>query len=369
MYGVIEKRRQYLGLVRQITLDRGYFTITDLQEGAEVPRSTAQDWINRLLAEGCIIILREKRGRHPARYGAISAMPSSACRRIFTAVDGDRVEIYHECLSGACAAFCGFHHRMAGGVLTRVEKDGTLLRECARLGKTEVGIGLYPAPAVGVTGVEREGDLVIQRIRCIGGPAYSVTDMIGQAHGVIEVRLKREGEIVEGEIYTKALTHLTIGIDDTDTKERGATFALSLALLQHLGGIRGVFPITHRIAMLNPGVPSRTAGNSCSYIEIAAEPGDLGRLKEKAVQFVSDETSSPEWGVAVREGFIIPAELRQFGKRAREAIVTEREALDVAGHTMTDVSGGRGVIGALAAVSLLGLDHDILLDPSREIPA
>jgi len=30
--------------------------------------------------------------------------------------------------------------------------------------------------------------------------------------------------------------------------------------------------------------------------------------------------------------------------------------------------GGNGVIGALGAVALAGLPHEILLDPTREIP-
>ncbi len=171
MYGVIERRRQYLHLMRQVTLEQGFFTVKTIQKAAEVPRSTAQDWVNRLVSEGCVVVKERKQGRTPARYAAVSAVPSSACRMIFTTVDGEWVEIYHECMSGACAAFCGYHHRMAGGALNFVQRDGTLLRECAKIGRRAVSIGAYPSPAVGVTGVRRDGDLVVQEIRCIGGPA------------------------------------------------------------------------------------------------------------------------------------------------------------------------------------------------------
>ena len=105
MSSVLEHRRDYLRLMRQFTLDNGFFTVTDIQKSAGIPRSTAQDWVSRLLREGCVLIRDEKRGRNAARYAAISAMPSSTCRRIFTAVDGENVAIYHECVSGACAAF------------------------------------------------------------------------------------------------------------------------------------------------------------------------------------------------------------------------------------------------------------------------
>ncbi len=75
MYGVIERRRQYLQLMRQVTLEQGYFTVTNIQKAAEVPRSTAQDWVNRLVSEGCVVVKERKQGRIPARYAAVSAVP------------------------------------------------------------------------------------------------------------------------------------------------------------------------------------------------------------------------------------------------------------------------------------------------------
>ncbi len=363
MQGVIKRRREYLHLMRTCSLEHGYFTVTDIQNGAGVPRSTAQDWINRLLEEGCVILKEGKKGRTPARYAAISAVTSSACRRIFTAIDGDRVEIYHECLSGACAAFCSYHHKMAGGVLQDVRRDGTLLHECADLGRKEIDIGLFPSAAVGIAGVEREGDYIIQHIRCTGGPAYSLTDMMSQAEGVCEVRLKRTGKIVEGDVRTRALTHLLIGIDDTDSSDGGATFALTLVLLQHLGRMKGVFPIGHHVAMLNPSIPEKTAGNSCSYINMAIEPGLFEKVRDRALLFISDESLSPDWGMAVRKGFRIPAGLRRYGILSRTTHLDEDCARSVAADHEVALFGRRGVIGALAAVALSGLPNEVLLNP------
>jgi hypothetical protein len=368
MHGVIERRRHYLRLMRNYTLDQGSFTVTDIQAGAQVPRSTAQDWINRLVDEGCVVQKVGKSGRQPARYAAISAMPSSACRRIFTTIDGDEVEIFHECMSGACAAFCGHHHTLARGAVVQVEREGTLLRECARIGRKEIKIGLYPSAAVGVLGVDRKGDCVIQHIRCIGGPAYSLTDMIAHAEGVSDVKVHRDGDIVEGEIWTRALVHLMIGIDDTDSRSGGATFALALALLQHLGKMEGVFPIGHHVAMLYQGVAQKTAGNSCSNIDLAVEPDILERVVSRILLFIEDETFSPEWGIAVKRGFRVTPGLRHYGIMARETLVSLETAQMVAEEHDIRLYGGRGVIGALAAVALSGLSHDMLLNPEKTIP-
>jgi hypothetical protein len=270
-------------------------------------------------------------------------------------------------MSGACAAFCGHHHTLAQGAVFHVEREGTLLREYAHIGRKEIKIGLYPSAAVGVSGVDRSGDSVIQHIRCIGGPAYSLTDMIAHAEGVSGVKVHRAGDIVEGEIWTRALIHLMIGIDDTDSRSGGATFALALALLQHLGKMEGVFPIGHHVAMLYQGVAQKTAGNSCSYIDLAVEPDILERVVSRTLLFIEDEAFSPEWGIAVKQGFRVPPGLREYGIKARETLVTRENAQQVADAHDIRLHGGRGVIGALAAVALSGLSHDVLLNPERAI--
>jgi hypothetical protein len=368
MRGVIKRRREFLRMMRAFTLEQGFFTVTDIQIAGGVPRSTAQDWINRLVEEGCVIQREKKQGRSPAHYATISALPQSACRKIFTTVDGDQVQIYHECLSGACAAFCGHHHVQAGGVVSKAGRDGALLRENATLGTREVKIGLYPSPAVGVVGIEREGNYIIQHIRCIGGPAYSLTDMMAHADGVCDVTIRRDGDLVEGAIRTRVLTHLIIGIDDTDGKEGGATFAVALALLQHLGSIKEVIPIQHHIAMLNPDIPEKTAGNSCSSIELAITPEMYEKVAMRTISFVEDETVSGEWGIAIKQGFRISSDLRKYGRNVRRNRVTFDEAQTKARQEGIALSGGRGVIGALAAVALSGLANEILLDPQRTIP-
>jgi len=368
MRGVIQKRREYLHLMRACTLEHGFFTVTDIQEGVSVPRSTAQDWVNRLVDEGCVVIRERKMGRNPAKYAAISGLPSSACRRIFTTIDHDRVEIHHDCMSSACAAFCAYHHIRAMGILQGVRRDGTLLREWARLGRTDVDIGLHPSAAVGVAGVERDGEDIIQHIRCIGGPAYSLTDMMAHAEGVCEVTIERSGDIVEGSVRTRALAHMIVGIDDTDSREGGATFALALALLQHLETMKGVLPISHHVVMLNPAVIEKTAGNSCSYIEVAVPPGMYDRVRDRALVFVEDEALSPDWGMAFKQGFIIPPSLRAYGERARREMITPDEAKANAALHDIVVIGGRGIVGALAGIALSGLSHEVLLRAETRVP-
>jgi len=351
--------------MRQFTQDTGYFTVTDLQKAAGIPRSTAQDWINRLVREGCVLIRKEKSGRTAANYAALSAIPQSTCRRIFTTTDGDRVEIFHDCMSGACAAFCGYHHLRAGGAIISVERDGTLLRETACIGDLPISIGLPPNAAVGIEGIQYHGDHVIQNIRCIGGPAYSLTDMMSRAEGVTKVELNHDNKIVVGKVWTQALTHLTIGVDDTDSHDGGATFALALALLTHLSSSKLVLPISHHVVMLKDDLKNKTAGNSASYIEVAIHPSRTDRVITKCREFVENESLSQEWGLAFFKGLTIPDALRQYGKQIREKVIERTHAEDVAKKTGVVLYGGNGVIGAMGAVALARLPHEIQLDPHQ----
>lgn len=398
MAGVIEKRRELLDLMRECTLKNGFFTVHDIECVTKLPRSTVQDWVNRLADEKCVLVKEEKRGRNPAKYMARSVMLQSSCKRIFTTVDKDRVAIYHECRSAGCAAFCTYHHSLAKGAVFGGHREGMFLIEYAALkdgissgdnGSREnpdaVKIGSFPLSAVGISDVRREGDMIVQQIRCFGGPAYSLTEMMKTAEGVCDIRIRgaesRDGacvtaadgkkasgrDIITGEILTRAMKHLIIGIDDTDSEEGGATFALALGLLQYLGKMNGVIPISHRVVMLNPALEC-TAGNSCSFIELAVQPEVADEVKELAARFVEDESLSDNWGIAVKEGFVISEPLRGFGFSVRERVIAESEIPDIAAKENLFIRGGKGVVGAVAAVSFCGLATRILLCPAATSP-
>lgn len=361
--GVLGRRGQFLLAMRQMTFDTGHFTTAELALAAAVPRSTAQDWINRLLREGCIFTKDEKHGRHPAHYASRSAMPSTTCRRIFTTADGDMVEIFHECLSSGCAGFCEFHHRAAGGAALSVTRDGMLLRERARITETIASPDLRHA-AVGLAGVRREGDTIIQTIHSIyGGPAYSLSSMMGQAKGVCGVSITSDGGVVTGEVKTRALVPVTIGVDDTDRKGcGGATFALSHALMKYLCEGGEVIGIRHQVAVLCQDIEEKTAGNSCSFIEVAVLPEAFAGLAARVCRFVEEESVSPNWGVAISRGIGVPPKLLGLGERIRRGRVSIAEVLLVADECGIATFGGGGIIGAVGAVALRTQPQEVLLN-------
>ena len=365
--GVLHRRTLFIQAMRRKTFESGYFTTADIAEEADVPRSTAQDWVNRLIQEGCIFVKEEKRGRNPARYASRSAMPKSTCRRIFTTVDGDDVEIFHECLSSGCAGFCEFHHRNAGGAAVAVSRDGMMFRERAVFSRSSP-LHLERA-AVGLLSVKLEGDEVVQTIQSIvGGPAYSLSSMMGAAKGVSGVSVSAKDGVVTGDVRTRALIPVTVGVDDTDRKGcGGATFALTHALMKYLTESGDAIAIRHQVAVLSQDIAEKTAGNSCSFLELAVTPEAFPSLLPKICRFVEDESLSEEWGVAVLRGIFVPEKMEALAAEIRKTRVSLETVKETAASCGVQVYGGRGVIGACAAVSLKHQPQEVLLDSSMPL--
>ena len=100
MSKTLKKRTVCLNLVKTISKKKGFFTITDIIDETNTPRSTIQDWINRLVVEGYIVKMEDAAGSRPAKFNYImkSEYPT-ACKNIFTCLDRENnlVEIYHFC--------------------------------------------------------------------------------------------------------------------------------------------------------------------------------------------------------------------------------------------------------------------------------
>ncbi|MCD1296121.1 hypothetical protein CUJ83_14045 [Methanocella sp. CWC-04] len=366
MLKVLEKRKEFIKLIDRITHDKGYFDVQDIVSVTGLPRSTVQDWINRFVDEGCVEVLEERAGRKRAKYARrrMRSLPASACKRIFTTVDNDLVEIFHECRSEGCIAFCEFMYLKGN---PKVRKNGMILRQRVKAGESDVN--LDDIISLGLEKVIVKDGLVYQYIRTYGGPAYSLTEMMEQADGVLDITYDEKPDYVEGVIVTEALTHVTIGIDDTDSEEGGATFALTLSLLDLLSSIEGVYRVSHNVGFLYHDVPYKTAGNAVSYIEMGIMHDLVDPVIQSAHEYLESQTRSDNTAMAVKIGLKACPALLEFTKKARKGIVTVDEALSAAkdsGVMVYEVTGNRGIIGAVAALGMIDYPPEELMDVTKE---
>jgi tRNA(Ile2)-agmatinylcytidine synthase len=141
-----------------------------------------------------------------------------------------------------------------------------------------------------------------------------------------------------------------IGIDDTDSPRGMCTTYLGAVLIRRLlargFGLRGA-----RLIRLNPNVPWKTRGNAAISLEVQGDPEAAFELASRCIEDLADlPEEGTEPGLAVSESkppvAFYEKALRSFCERG-EAV----EVLEEAGAMYRGWKGGRGLIGAAAAIA------------------
>ena len=205
-----------------------------------------------------------------------------------------------------------------------------------------------------------KGDKVETTWLGLAGASVGVGACLPQAEGVEKVEFLSDEDVggsraVELRLTTPLHRRLVIGLDDTDTKEKGATWVLGLKLAREMP--HAVF-LSHKIVQLNPDAPQKTTNCSSTAVSFAVRPDDIGRAVDWAKEFVSENTYSSETAMATFVGIEVPRGLVRFGARAKGTILSIHDAEHAAaeaGLEMIEVTGRRGLIGAVAAIGCVDL--------------
>ncbi|MDD1666172.1 MAG: tRNA(Ile)(2)-agmatinylcytidine synthase [Methanomicrobiales archaeon] len=141
-----------------------------------------------------------------------------------------------------------------------------------------------------------------------------------------------------------------IGIDDTDSLLGMCTTYLAAVLIRRLIA-RGFYLRQARLIRLNPNVPWKTRGNAAIALEVEGDPEVAFGVASRCVEEMADlSAEATEPGVAVSEtkppAAFYEKALRSFCERG-EAV----DALEAAGAMYRGWKGGRGLIGATAAIA------------------
>ena len=159
-------------------------------------------------------------------------------------------------------------------------------------------------------------------------------------------------------VITPRMEKVVIGIDDTDTKDEGATWTLANNIGMELNEI-GFDYLDHVTVQLYPHNPNKTQNCVAIALVFAVKPGEKEMLVKKTYELLKNYTLSDKTSIAVLEGIGIPEKLRSYSENAKKSMITLEEAqrtADDVGVQLVEVTGARGEIGALAA---LGLYDDV----------
>ena len=205
-----------------------------------------------------------------------------------------------------------------------------------------------------------EGDEVRTTWYGIAGASVGIGACIPQCPDVIRTEYPDDFTIggahrAHVDIITPKLVRVIIGIDDTDTKEKGASWVASLKLgttcpIGHF--------IEHKIIQLNPKVPNKTTNCCSTAVSFAVRESEVPALIEYAVDFIRKESYSEDAVITVYQGLEVPEGLREFGWSCKSVLYTPDDAIRAAeenGVQIISVTGMKGVIGAVAAIGCFDL--------------
>lgn len=284
--------------------------------------------------------------------------------RLITLVDeaAGKVRIIEMCTAQGPVEWDAVNRWRAGGVVERIDIHGNWLIMDSIIGEKEVRFGPVSSMTGGqaLKGVRVKGGVVETSWAGLAGASIGIGACLPQAKGVIRTEYENISELggsteIHVKIFTPEMRHLVIGIDDTDSSEKGATWALGLNLARSMPD---AFFLQHKIAQLNHHAPHKTTNCTSTAVSFAVLPGKVAGAIRYAEDFIEDGTVSDQTSMATWTGIEIPEEALRFGLRAKEIILTIEEADEVAkksGIMLKEITGPRGKIGALAAIGCFDL--------------
>jgi methanogenesis imperfect marker protein 11 len=281
-------------------------------------------------------------------------------KKVITMVDEDQVEIveYHPCIGGS--EWVVYQYKRSSELVEKSKRDGNKHTFLVKVGKSE--FNLKPSfSAAGIEEVSIEGGEVKVVHAGLAGAGVGAAMCRGMAEGVKRVEIYDIGggsKVGRAAVITPKLEKVVIGIDDTDTKEKGATWTLANNVGIELSKM-GFEYIDHVIVQLYPHNPNKTQNCVAIALVFAVKPGERDKLIEEAYKLFKKHTLSPKTSMAVLDGLEIPEELRKYAQSAKKSMITLKEAEKVGkdiGIQFVEVTGSQGKIGALAA---LGLYDDV----------
>jgi methanogenesis imperfect marker protein 11 len=276
--------------------------------------------------------------------------------KIITMADGDLVEIveYHPCVSGS--HWLVHQYKNSSKLILNAYRDGNKQVFLTKVGKEDLDFKAS-VNAAGIEEVAIEGDNVKIVHGGLAGAGVGAGMCRGMAIGVKEVQLFNEGggsKLGKAAVISPKMEKIVVGIDDTDTKDQGATWTTA-----HNIGIElkkeGFEYIDHVIVQLFPHNPFKTQNCVSIALTFAVLPSEKDKLINRIQELLKRDTLSDKTSIAILEGLTIPQKLRDYSIKTKTGMVEVEEAESLAKELnipLIAITGNQGKIGALAAIGL-----------------
>lgn len=285
----------------------------------------------------------------------------SAYKDVITMTDGNLVELweYHPCISGS--NWIVHQYAKTSKLIKKARRDGNKHIFLLETGKTPLNLK-SSVNAAGIEEVKIKEDEVHIVHAGLAGAGVGAARCRGMGKGVKKIIIQEPGggsKLGKATVVTPKMEKLVIGIDDTDTKETGATWTTA-----HNVGLKlaeeGFSYLDHIIVQLYPHNPNKTQNCVSIALSFAVLSEEKEKLIKRTVELLKEYTLSEKTAIAILEGIEIPKKLREYSMDTKTRMMTLEETEKVAKELnirLIEVTGAQGKIGALAALGLYD-DYD-----------
>ncbi|MEM1686112.1 MAG: tRNA(Ile)(2)-agmatinylcytidine synthase [Acidilobaceae archaeon] len=149
---------------------------------------------------------------------------------------------------------------------------------------------------------------------------------------------------------------VSLAIDSVDSLHGGCTTHFSTILLETLRDFIELIDLP-LIVRLNPGIPWKTRGNAAVVLRFYYD-GSISKLLEHVYSMALEYSNRKDLGIAVIEGRPEGSKLRDLYLKALTRVVPLDVAISILEASGGLWAGGRGLIGAISALSALTREDD-----------
>ncbi len=260
----------------------------------------------------------------------------------------DIVEILERSNCYGGSAWARYHYSKGPLIITS-KAVGDWFRYLVRQGTIDLDL-ISSKRSAGIESVLVNNNEIQIAYAGLGGGGVGATLSRAKAGDVLRYDITESGggRIARGTIVVPRRERLIIGVDNTDSKTTGATWALIHNIAAKVDREEARY-ISHALIQLFP-VPAKTQNCVSTAVEFACLPGKAGGMIDDFKVLLDKYSVSDETGMAIYRGFD-PSSLLAYGLRCKNERVKYDDAIDEAHSSGVEiVLDGQGIIGAVAAL-------------------
>ena len=260
----------------------------------------------------------------------------------------ENVEIIEQssCFGGSAWAM---YHYSKSPLVIKGRAVGDMMRYLVRTGHIPLNLQSSVA-AAGIESVVVNADEIEITYSGLGGGGVGATTCRAYAQGVLRCRLSESGggKKASGTIVVPRRERVLVGIDNTDSKEVGATWTLAHNIASAVDAPERKY-ISHTLVQLYP-VPDKTQNCVATVLEFACMDGTKKDLLDDIRAGLEKYSVSDETGMVALSDFDA-GDLMEYSQLCRSQMITKGLTLKTCKEFDVEIYiDGKGIIGALFAL-------------------